>query len=101
MTGLENFTHDMPVVAIVHFLSDESLIPMGKRLVYYQVTLPAKGHDILWSPSGEFVYLGGTHGDQITGWQPENDIVVDEVLHTYSGEEIVPYLPRVELQKTA
>lgn len=99
MNALENFNHDAPVVAIVHFLSDEALVPMGKRLVYYQVTIPVKGNTELRSPSGEFIYLGGTQGDQITGWQPENDIVVDEILHTYAEDEIVPYLPRLKVEK--
>lgn len=101
MEGLEDFSTDKPVVAIVHFKSEEPLETMGRRLVYYQVTISAKDDKELRSPSGDFVYFGGTEGDQITGWQPENDIVVDEILHTYEQDEIVPYLPRFDIKKQA
>lgn len=101
MTGFEEFDTNRPVVAIIHFRSEEALVPMGKRLVHYQVTIPARDDKLLRSPSGGFVYFGGTQGDQLTGWQPDNDIVVDEILHTYAQDEVVPYLPRLEVKKVA
>ena len=88
-----------PQVAIVHFKSEELLESMGKRLVYYQVTLLPEGQEPYYSPKGDFVYFGGVEGDQITGWQPTNDIVLDETLHVYADSEVIPYLKRTEVKQ--
>lgn len=68
----------VPIVAIVNFVSERERLALapGQRLVHYQVTLDASR----LSPSGEFIRLGNTTGDEITGWQPVADIEVIEIL---------------------
>lgn len=65
---------ERPTICIVHFRSEEALVERGKRLIYYQVTIrPDKIVD-------DFIRFGDTPGDEITGWQPTMDIVIDQVL---------------------
>ena len=62
-----------PIVAIVHFQSEENI---PRRQIYYQITIDPEAFT-----EGGFVRFGQHDGDEITGWQPANDIVIDEILH--------------------
>lgn len=69
-----------PVIAIVHFKADEA----ARRIIYYQVTIDPENMS-----AGGFIRFGRVHGDEIQGWVPEGDLVLDEVLHELDA---VPYI---------
>jgi hypothetical protein len=72
-----------PILAIVRLASDDKVKRdhAGVSTPYYQVTIDPK--EI--SPSGEFIYFGNTHGDQLTGWRPLTDVVVEETIGEYAS----------------
>jgi len=65
-----------PTCCIVHFKEPEGVPSYAlPRRIHYQVTIdPAK------FSAGGFVRFGDAQGDEITGWQPQDLIVIDEIL---------------------
>jgi hypothetical protein len=87
------------VIAIVHFKNEEMVVNAGGRLIHYQVTIDPENDQQL-SPTGEFIRFGDVSGDEITGWQPCNNIVIDEILYEYAEDDIIPYnANRVTIEK--
>ena len=72
---------ERPIVAIVAFASQIEVSEHGHgyHLPHYQVTIDPKA----LSPTQEFIRMGEVPGDEITGWQPVNEIVVEEVVAEY------------------
>ena len=76
---------------IVHFKEDEDAFEKyGKRIVYYQVSI---GPESLYSPSKDFIRfsnepdpVSGKKENQINGWIPVEDLVIDEVLSEITSE---------------
>lgn len=75
---------DTPCLVICHFLNEEMVEKAGGRLIHYQVSLTLEDSQL--SPSGDYIRFGGA-GDEITGWKPCNNIVIDEVLCDMTFEE--------------
>jgi len=73
---------ETPCIAIVHFKNEEEHEERGGRLIRYQVTIDPTNDQQL-SPSGDFIRFGDVKGDEITGWQPCMNIVIDEILFEY------------------
>src|SRR5687768_20065 len=72
---------ERPIVAIVRLASEnkEKRDLAGVVTPYYQVTV-SKDH---LSPTREFIRFGMIHGDEINGWRPVADIVIEEVIGQY------------------
>src|SRR5688572_14980491 len=73
---------EQPIVAVVCFASQveaSEKVP-GFHLPHYQVTIDPQA----LSPSKEFIRFGEVPGDEITGWQPVEEIMVEEVLAQYT-----------------
>ena len=87
-----------PCIVICHFKNEELHEKAGGRLIRYQVTIDPNNDNQL-SPSGEFIRFGDVKGDEITGWQPCINIVVDETLFTYEQE--IPYNNNVMVRGAA
>lgn len=73
---------ERPILAIIR-LKPENLEQRTMAAVltpYYQVTIdPAR-----LSPSQEFIEFGQAIGDQLVGWRPVEDVIVEEVLGEYA-----------------
>lgn len=72
---------ERPILAIVRLKPEnkEKRDIGGVLTPYYQVTIdPAH-----LAPSKEFIRFGKVHGDEIMGWRPVDDIIVEEVLGEY------------------
>lgn len=70
----EIITFDQPTRFIMHFASDEGVMP---RVVYYQCEINPDSN--VYSPSGDFVRFNA--GDsEVHGWIPVSEVVVDELL---------------------
>lgn len=72
---------ERPILAIVRLAPEnkERRDMAGMITPFYQVTLdPAN-----LSPSREFIRFGKVHGDEIMGWRPVSDIIVEEVIGQY------------------
>ena len=89
-----------PCIAIVHFKNEEQVEQMGGRLIRYQVTIDPTNDQQL-SPSGDFIRFGDVKGDEITGWQPCMNIVIDETLFVYEQEKAIPYMDNVMVRGKA
>lgn len=78
---------DRPQVCIVHLKSDEGLVRPSafQGCVYYQVTVDPEQ----FSPGG-FVRFGNCQGDELHGWMPAENIIIDEILDEL---EAAPYVP--------
>jgi hypothetical protein len=61
------------------------------RLVFYQVTLDPNQI----SPSGQYIRIGDTQGDEILGWQPVESLEIIETLAKFDGANLVT-IPRGE-----
>lgn len=99
---------ERPILAIVRLKPEnkEKRDLGGVLTPYYQVTIdPAN-----LSPSKEYLRFGSVQGDEIMGWRPVEDVLVEEVLGEYrtappraqliqqgSQVELVPY--RAALQE--
>lgn len=94
---------DRPILAIVRLKSEKKELrdAHGVLTPYYQVTIDRENI----SPSGDFIRFGGTNGDEITGWRPLDDIVIEETIGQYaegseppklavqqSGIQLVPFV---------
>lgn len=77
-----------PSLAIVHFKNEEGRESQGGSVAYYQVTIDPNNPD-LYSPSTDYIRFGNVQGDEIQGWKPMGNIVIDEILMEY--QEAVPY----------
>jgi len=90
----------VPCVVICHFLTDEKVqgIP-GSRIIYYQVTIDPHNHQQL-SPDNTFIRFGAVKGDEIMGWQPCMNIVIDETLMVYDNPEEIPYINQIKVSTT-
>ena len=73
---------ETPCVVICHFANEELVEQAGGRLIRYQVTIDPNNEQQL-SPSADFIRFGNVEGDEITGWQPCMNMVIDEVLFEY------------------
>lgn len=73
---------DRPIVAIVRLAPEnkEKRDMAGVITPFYQVTIDPQN----MSPSREFIRFGGVHGDEIVGWRPVTDIIVEEVIGQYA-----------------
>ena len=81
---------EAPCIVICHFKNEEAVETAGGRLIRYQVTIdPTRDQQL--SPSGEFIRFGDAKGDEITGWQPCMNIVIDETLFTYDSAADITY----------
>lgn len=81
-----------PILAIVRLNSEskEKRDFAGVITPYYRVTIdPAN-----LSPSGEFIRFGDTQGDEITGFRPVADVLIEEIIGEYSGP--VPRIAHVQ-----
>lgn len=72
---------ERPILAIVRLAPEnkEKRDLAGVLTPFYQVTIDPNA----MSPSKEFIRFGGIHGDEITGWRPVTDIIVEEVIGQY------------------
>ena len=68
---------DQPCLVICHFRNEEAVEKAGGRLIRYQVSITLEDKQL--SPRGDYIRFGGD-GDEIVGWQPCDNIVIDEVL---------------------
>lgn len=73
-----------PLLAIIRLRSEnkERRDLAGVLTPYYRVTLDP----INLSPSQEFIRFGDTHGDELMGFRPTEDIVVEEVIGEYESQ---------------
>jgi hypothetical protein len=72
---------ERPILAIVRLAPEnkEKRDMAGVLTPFYQVTIdPAN-----LSPTKEFIRFGKVHGDEIMGWRPVEDVVVEEVMGEY------------------
>jgi hypothetical protein len=89
-----------PILAIVRLAPEnkERRDMAGMLTPFYQVTIDPSS----MSPSKEFIRFGRVHGDEITGWRPVSDILVEEVLGEYTEAHFVPMIgsqgPSIELR---
>lgn len=72
---------ERPILAIVRLSPEnkERRDMAGMVTPFYQVTIDPEN----LSPSREFIRFGKTHGDEIMGWRPVTDIIVEEVIGQY------------------
>lgn len=77
-----------PIVAIVRLAPEnkERRDMAGVLTPFYQVTIDPKS----MSPSKEFIRFGSVHGDEIMGWRPVTDIIVEEVIGQYAETSTPP-----------
>lgn len=93
---------DKPIIALVHFKNEEVVIQAGGRQIYYQVTLyPSMEEMTQLSPKCDYIRFGDVRGDEITGWQPCDNIMIDEVLFEYDSMQNVPFTNQVEVKGKA
>lgn len=91
-----------PVLAIIRLASEnkEKRDIVGMLTPYYRVTIDPSN----LTPSGAFIRFGDTQGDELTGFRPIEDILVEEVIGEYDSE--VPRLahangPKIQLVPTS
>ena len=72
---------ERPILAIVRLAPEDKAKRdlAGVLTPYYQVTIDPR----LMSPSKEFVRFGTIQGDEIVGWRPVQDVIVEEILGEY------------------
>jgi len=96
----EVYNIDKPIIAIVHFKSDEAAAEVGHKLVHYQVTMYPEHNEgkTQLSPTGDFIRFGEVQGDELTGWQDTSNIVMDEMLFNYESMSAVPFNKQMEVR---
>lgn len=79
------------VLAIIRLASEnkERRDFAGVLTPYYRVTIDPSN----LTPSGAFIRFGDTHGDELTGFRPIEDILVEEIIGEYASD--VPKLAHV------
>ena len=88
-----------PSIVIAHFLNEEAVLERGGRQIHYQVTVyPSTEERSQLSTTEDYIRFGGVRGDEITGWQPCSNIVIDEVLFEYESMKAVPFTENVQVQ---
>jgi hypothetical protein len=72
---------ERPILAIVRLKPEnkEKRDLAGVLTPFYQVTINPQA----MSPSREFIRFGSVHGDELMGWRPVEDIIVEEVIGQY------------------
>lgn len=83
---------ERPILAIVRLAPEnkEKRDLAGMLTPFYQVTINPQA----LSPSREFIRFGGIHGDEINGWRPVTDIIVEEVIGQYKEGWNPPEIPQ-------